>query len=287
MIQRLRSVLPLLLLVAMAFILPGSYGGLFFLVFAVGMLYVGCQELFTMLALPRGRLLNKLAFFCGAGFIFAALMPTIGQQYLLDTLLLALFCGSTFAIVMQHGPSNENVRAMLVAFGAFLYFCWSLGFIPKIYFMDSNGHGRLLLLYMIAVTKLADTGAYIAGTLSARLPRGNHKLSKRISPKKSWEGLIGGTLCSVAASLGCYYWGVHALSINGRMPFGLIDAIVFGIIASLLGLIGDLAESAIKRAAQVKDSGSLPGIGGVLDTLDSLIPMGPIFYAFLLLRSGL
>jgi phosphatidate cytidylyltransferase len=287
MMQRLQSALPLLLLVAFAFFLPGSYGSLFFLAFAFGMLFLGCRELFTMLNLAHGKLFSNLAFICGGGFIIGAMFPAVVQQYLIDTLMLALFCTSAFAVVMRHGPSIQNVHSLLVSIGVFLYFCWSLGFIPKIYFMDSNGHGRLLLLYMIAITKLADTGAYFAGTLTAKRPKGNHKLSKVISPKKSWEGLIGGTVTSLAASVGCYYWGVKALSINGQTPIGLVDAIIFGVIASLLGLAGDMAESAIKRAANVKDSGQLPGIGGVLDTLDSLIPMGPVFYAFLVLRTAL
>ncbi len=287
MIQRLQSALPLLVLVALAFFLPGGYGSLFFLVFAFGMLFFGCHELFTMLNLAHGKVFNGLAFICGAGFILGAMFPAVSLQYLIDTLLLALFCTTAFAVVLHYGPSIQNVHSLLVSLGVFLYFCWSLGFIPKIYFMDSNGHGRLLLLYMIAITKLADTGAYVAGTLTAKLPKGNHKLSKIISPKKSWEGLIGGTVTSLAASVGCYYWGVNAISINGQTPFGLADAVIFGIIASLLGLVGDLAESAIKRAANVKDSGHIPGIGGVLDTLDSLIPMAPVFYAFLVFRTAL
>ena len=63
-------------------------------------------------------------------------------------------------------------------------------------------------------------------------------------------------------------------------------AILIGVAAAPIGLLGDLAESAIKRAANAKDSGSLPGIGGILDVLDSLLPMGPLFYAYLRLAAA-
>lgn len=285
--QRLQSAVPLLVLLALAFFLPGHYGSLFFLIFAFGMLFLGCRELFTMLNLAQGKTFNALAFLCGSGFILTALSPVIAMHYVADTLLLTLFLLLAFGVIMRHGPSIQNVHSLLVSLGVFLYFCWSLGFIPKIYFMDSDGHGRLLLLYMIAVTKLADTGAYIAGTLTARLPKGNHKLSTSISPKKSWEGLIGGTLLSLIAAVGFYALGAKNLTVHGQIAFTLMDAVIFGFVASLLGLLGDLAESTIKRAANVKDSGHIPGIGGVLDTLDSLIPMGPVFYAFLILRTAL
>ena len=140
---------------------------------------------------------------------------------------------------------------------------------------------RPILFFMILVTKIADTGAFAAGSWTAKRPGGNHKLIPLVSPKKSWEGLIGGTVASVVTGLICYFCWPGSVSINGVKLFGIAEVIVIGILASVIGLLGDLAESALKRAAGAKDSGHLPGIGGILDTLDSLIFVSPLFYAYL------
>ena len=140
---------------------------------------------------------------------------------------------------------------------------------------------RPILFFMILVTKIADTGAFAAGSWTAKRPEGNHKLIPLVSPKKSWEGLIGGTVASVVTALICYFFWPASVSVNGMKLFGLQEVIIIGILASVIGLLGDLAESALKRAAGAKDSGNLPGIGGILDTLDSLIFVAPLFYAYL------
>ncbi|MEI6421978.1 MAG: phosphatidate cytidylyltransferase, partial [Lentisphaerota bacterium] len=148
---------------------------------------------------------------------------------------------------------------------------------------DSSGsyEGRKLLLFLIAVTKSGDIGAYLVGVSSSKLmPRGNHKIIPSISPKKSWEGTIGGLVFSIAV----------AILMLGMLPpschFTFTVAIFLGIILFIGGFAGDLAESALKRTAGVKDSGKIiPGIGGVLDLLDSLIINAPIFFLLLLLFS--
>ena len=151
-----------------------------------------------------------------------------------------------------------------------------------------------MLGYLILVTKIADTGAYFVGTGTAKLPGGNHKLAKAISPKKSWEGLGGGVVFSLAASLLFFHFAqdyLHFRDFGGLANINIhltrLDAILLGIAAPLIGLLGDLAESAIKRAANAKDSGNLPGLGGILDTLDSLLPMGPLSYAWLILKNAI
>ncbi len=141
---------------------------------------------------------------------------------------------------------------------------------------------------------MADVGAYFLGTASGKRRNGNHKIAQVISPKKSWEGLLGGMLTSLAAALLFFYYFQEKLHFNDIGGFGNLDlsltwaeAIALGIVAPIIGLLGDLAESVLKRAANSKDSGVLPGLGGILDTLDSLIPMAPLFYAWLLIRSAL
>ena len=139
-------------------------------------------------------------------------------------------------------------------------------------FMTSLTSKTLLLMLFITVW-VNDTGAYCVGMLTSKLPGGNHKMSPRLSPKKSWEGLAGGILFSIAA--GCVFvavgWG-DEFGINATEITSYIIAGVFTTLTAFAAVIGDLAESAVKRNAGVKDSGRfLPGHGGVLDRFDSML----------------
>ena len=120
------------------------------------------------------------------------------------------------------------------------------------------------LFFIILATKAMDTGGYIFGMLSGKLlPGGNHKLCPNVSPKKSWEGAIGGLILSLAVG-----WAFFAL--RNDMP--LAKYLVFAAILAVASIFGDLTESALKRRCGVKDSGNwIPGMGGVLDVLDSFI----------------
>jgi phosphatidate cytidylyltransferase len=140
-----------------------------------------------------------------------------------------------------------------------------------------NYIGMNLALFLILVTKFGDIGAYCVGTLTSRRAAGNHKIVPNISPKKSWEGAIGGMIISVIIA----YLLVELLGLK----FGSNTILFTGIIGVLLfigGFIGDLSESVLKRMTGIKDSGSIiPGIGGALDLADSLFINAPLFYLFL------
>lgn len=126
------------------------------------------------------------------------------------------------------------------------------------------------LLFLALVTKATDTGGYIVGTLTAKLPSGNHKIAPRVSPKKSWEGLFGGVILSLAAAWAFYHFNAHA---------SLVWYLIAGVVLSLGSFFGDLTESAVKRLCEIKDSGSfVPGMGGAFDVLDSFIYNGILFW---------
>lgn len=128
--------------------------------------------------------------------------------------------------------------------------------------------GALLIFFVVVVTWAGDTGAYLAGKTLGR-----HALAPVISPKKTYEGLAGGLLLACTLALVARGWFLPA--------FSLRDCLVLGLLLTMAGLIGDLTESAIKRSAGFKDSGSLiPGHGGMLDRLDSLLFTGPAFYYY-------
>ncbi|HQC52578.1 MAG TPA: phosphatidate cytidylyltransferase [Lentisphaeria bacterium] len=282
MLQRLKTALPLLAVFLLAFFLPGTGGIVFFILFALLMLATACHEAFTLINVANGNLLKWFAILAGTAMtLTAACMQDPLDVTAANTAITALFILAAFGIAFAKGPSIQAVHGLLVGLGVFLYLCWPLTFMPRIFFMGSDGNGRFLLFYIIAITKIADAGAYLVGTATARLRSGNHKLSPLLSPKKSWEGLLGGTLFSMLASLAFYLLVPDKLVLDGQPVINLPIALIIGAAVSIIGLAGDLAESALKRAANAKDSGHLPGIGGVLDTLDSLIPIAPFFFAFL------
>jgi len=165
----------------------------------------------------------------------------------------------------------DGLSAISVTMFGLMYVPWLLNFIQKINFFPGVD-GKYFLLYFILLTKFSDMGAYVVGSLIGR-----HKLIPRISPGKTWEGLAGAIVVSTGASVVfVHFLGGHMAGMN------LAHAIVLGIILSSTAVIGDLIESLFKRECGAKDSGSvLPGIGGVLDLLDSLLFNAPIMYLYL------
>jgi len=168
-------------------------------------------------------------------------------------------------------PGREERKAPIVStLLGILYVAILINVLQMIRYFDDNGHWWLL--YFIVVSKMSDTGAYCVGSLI-----GKHKMVPSISPGKTWEGFGGGILFSVGASAAFVQF---APSHFGAMDWGW--AIGLGAILGVGSVVGDLIESKMKRAADVKDSGHfLPGIGGTLDLLDSLLFNAPFMYLFL------
>ncbi|MBQ6473407.1 MAG: CDP-archaeol synthase [Victivallales bacterium] len=274
--ERLKTAIPLILVFALSFLLPAPYAGWFFFALCVAGLLLAFREAFAMLRLPpEGS--KPLQMVCSAFGLLLLVFSCVGQEVKsLEAAILALFVLCAFLVVFRQDPSFRIIHSLMASLGAFLYLAWTLSFLPRLYFECHPNS----LLFLIAVTKMADVGAYAIGVSTAKLPGGNHKITRVLSPKKSWEGLLGGTLFAVLTSL-----VLQPLLLNSNCAVGLKlpiwTALVTGVVASVAGLLGDLAESCLKRAANVKDSGRIPGIGGVLDVLDSLIPMAPLYYCFL------
>ncbi len=140
---------------------------------------------------------------------------------------------------------------------------------------DADNLGRNWLFFTLAGTTCSDTGAYIVGRLIGR-----HQMAPRVSPNKTWEGAAGGFIASVAAML----------ATGGLLGMGvaLWKYAVVAVVAALAAQVGDLAESSLKRAANVKDSGSImPGHGGLLDRIDSILFALPAVYYMLAFGFGL
>jgi phosphatidate cytidylyltransferase len=134
-----------------------------------------------------------------------------------------------------------------------------------------NVSGTLAIAATIFVPKLGDIGAYLIGSLF-----GKHLMTPTLSPKKTWEGFFGGLAVSILTAVAFNFIGPEPL-----FRHGIPEAIGFGVAVGLAGVFGDLFASMIKRDAQVKDaSQSIPGFGGVLDVVDSVLFAAPVAYLF-------
>ena len=187
--------------------------------------------------------------------------------------LFAIYCWLKILYSKQKKEVIINCAASAFAMAAIVV---PLNCLTLIY-MTNYGfdfRGTNLVLFLILVTKFGDIGAYCTGTLTSKRPAGNHKIVPTISPKKSWEGTIGGLITSVIIA----YIVAGLLGIDfGNYQYTLTA--VIGILLFVGGFVGDLSESVLKRTTGIKDSGSIiPGIGGALDLTDSLFINAPLFY---------
>jgi phosphatidate cytidylyltransferase len=168
--------------------------------------------------------------------------------------------------VVSRGELEDALPSSAIAILATLYVGMLGGSLIRLH--DDFADGAKLVFFLLLVVWLGDAGAYYFGRTF-----GKHKLSPRISPKKTVEGLIGGVATSIATALIIHFTFFR--------NFPLVHTIIAGTILSVSGVVGDLAESMWKRSADVKDSGTLiPGHGGFLDRFDSIFYTTPILYAY-------
>ncbi len=194
--------------------------------------------------------------------IYFRFEPTKGWELLFITTATLIFFVLQF---IRKDSSQAIVGISTTLFGIF-YVSWFFSFLIKIRFLP---HGTLLAAFLLLVTKIGDVGAYMVGTAM-----GKNLLITRISPKKTLEGSFGGLVFSL----------LGALISKLYLPFiPLFHLLTLGILIGFLAQIGDLCESLIKRDCGVKDSGAhLPGLGGILDIIDSIIFASPFFYYYVI-----
>lgn len=138
-------------------------------------------------------------------------------------------------------------------------------------------YNKWLMFALFILIWVNDSGAYIVGSLMSKRNGGNHKMFPRVSPAKSWEGLIGGFVFDLIA--GYIFYLVGWTTTMGLTACPLLDSLLFALVVGVFGTLGDLMESLMKRTIGVKDSGKfMPGHGGVLDRFDSLLLAVPVVY---------
>ena len=238
---------------------PAKY---LFMAFAVLLGFQAINEYLKMLSEAGWKSYRLLTSFFGMLFIISSLFKGLFIILLPEIIIFWL-------IVIFSKDKKESLKKIIVSSSALIIVAFPLSALVNIHgILDGNKW----LLYLILVTKAGDTGAYIAGTISSKLMRGgNHKIVPSISPKKSWEGTLGGLVFSVIISI--IMWAYFGFA--GNM---FVLPVILGFLFFWGGFAGDLAESCIKRVCGAKDSGNIiPGMGGVLDILDSLMINALVF----------
>lgn len=283
--RRLLSTLVLWVFV-LGTILSGYEQMFFIAIAALGLL--GLWEYYEMLdrrGVPNFKLtalICAVIFFGASFYTFRSYGPE--KSYDFEVAVLVVFLLVVFGRQMFQRTRDRNpLETMAYTLFGLLYIVWLFNFLTKIVYLPPRGPlgettGQYYVLYLLLVTKFSDMGAYLAGTLF-----GKHKLVPHISPHKSWEGLAGAIFMATAGSFGLWLLIPQRLSV-----FTASDVAVLGVLLGLGAVIGDLAESIVKRGADAKDSGGLlPGIGGVLDLIDSVLFTAPILFFYMRLVLGL
>jgi len=226
---------------------------------------IAAWECAAILRHRGSRPFSWFAVACCLGIVGAlALQPPL--VVVLAVLTGAALVSPALAMLRRETP-EAMLDAAMTTFFPVLFVGLPFAFVVGLRVIPGENGPDLLLLAMVCVT-LSDAGAYYVGSAF-----GTHRMAPLISPGKSWEGAAGGVLASVAGALLAHVWFFQRLS--------LAHAVVLGVVLCAAGILGDLAESMLKRAAGVKDSSALlPGHGGVLDRLDSLLVAAPVLYYY-------
>ena len=254
-----------------------------FLILVVGTMAL--REFFVALehkgirSFQKQSLIGAVIFFAGTWAVLSGRVAWRMPPGFFELISLIVFLiGILSKQVFDRKQTTPIVTMSVTVFGM-LYVVWLFSFIYHLwYFQGHDGRNAFLLLYLLGVTKITDIAAYLVGYCF-----GKHQLIPSVSPKKTWEGFIGGLTVAVFVS----YALVWCLPDQLGTLIPLAWAPVLGLVISLVSVVGDLAESVVKRDAQIKDSGTwIPGIGGALDLIDSVLFTAPILFVFLKLYHG-
>ena len=259
-ISRLISSILILVFVGLTIFVFSNW---FFCFVSMVMIAIGLSEFYSMIEKKGVRTYKYF------GTLIGLLIPlSIYMEFQLtkgwELLFVTAACLTVFIMQLVRRETDQATLSVSTTMFGILYVSWFFSFIIKLKLLTD---GAALVAFLVLVTKCSDMGAYAFGSLFGR-----HTLIQRISPKKTWEGLLGGFFSSVL---------VAYLS-KGLIPeMPILHVFSVGILLGGIAQIGDLYESLLKRDCQTKDSSGLfPGLGGMLDIIDSIIFTAPIFYFY-------
>ncbi len=256
--------------VGLSVLLPAIiYGGVLAVDIIIPLVMIAVIIEYTGMALPDDRNV-ALAWLLPATFLGYTAAVYGGLELWAPALLGAILATMIF-VTMRPGPELSGAADRFGRLVVGLSWISFLTFIPLMRRLDD---GLAWMFMVLVISWCGDTGGYFAGRFF-----GKHKLYPRVSPKKTWEGVAGG----VAFAVG----GVFAVRAIGLPALNPMDCVVLGTGLCLAGVVGDLSESMLKRAFDVKDSGwFMPGHGGLLDRIDSVLFVAPLVYGYAVYIKG-
>ncbi len=249
-------------------------GALLFLVAANLLVIMGLRE-FYLLCRAKGRVSLSYGMLCGAAYctlvFFSSPNPLAARP--ISPIAIPVSCVALlflfFGWKMVRGDYGSALFDFASLTAGLVFVAWLFSFVIRInYFPPAGGQGPRWVLSLVVIAGGADSFAFLFGRAF-----GKRKFSPRVSSNKTLEGFIGGTLGGIALGVMCKF--LFGLKIN------LGQALVLATVLSLITHGGDLAESLLKRDAGIKDSGRLPGVGGLLDMLDGILFAAPLTYFFM------
>ncbi|OOF67842.1 CDP-archaeol synthase [Rodentibacter caecimuris] len=283
-------VLSAIVLIALVLCVLFLFRPFYFALALGGVLVLGIWE-WTQFARMKSSLLRIcFAAFCSA-FIFLWIYTErhylnagrVFEHYLVPVLLLSLLWWVIALILVINYPQSAKVWGKNHLLQFFFALFTLVPFIAAVLrlrledYAQNSSHGLFLLLYVFVLVWAADSGAYFAGRAF-----GKHKLAPKVSPGKTWQGVLGGLLTAAILAFVFIQFNVESL-LGSRNLYAFIGLSVLTVAVSILG---DLTESMFKRESGIKDSSQLiPGHGGILDRIDSLtaaVPVFTYFYFFIL-----
>lgn len=287
-LQRLISTVVLWAIIIAAMFSGNAVSDWCFLGIMLALTWTGLMEFYDMTEKRGLRVFRQWGIFgglllIGSTFFYLAMQLGEGVQVApakagdFESSIVVIWALGLCLLQIKHFNDKDAFTAICATFFGLIYVAWLLNFIQKINYFPfpeaaAAKSGPYYVLYFILVTKFSDLGGYCAGSLFGR-----HKACPNISPGKTWEGFTGAVVISMVASVVFVHFLKHKLH-----GMEMVHAVILGAILGLAAIIGDLIESVFKRGSGVKDSGSyFPGIGGILDLLDSLLFNAPLMYLYL------
>lgn len=242
-----------------------SFSGIIYVALILGSIYLGQAYFMSLMALFAGLAIvefqkmtwgkDKIKFFPLVTDVIIVMSLVIGS-FFRDTIIIVLCLGIIRLIIELYLKNANPLKSLALSLMSYIYIGLPLFLISYFYELV----GPMMILFVFLFIWINDTGAFIVGCSF-----GKHRLFERISPKKSWEGFFGGLLFNVVVAIVLSYIFI---------PNGFI--VDLAVVVTIFATWGDLIESMIKRTLNVKDSGNIiPGHGGILDRIDSLLLVFP------------